>query len=162
VPLSVFEHSHIVSQALVSVASVAPLFPPYFDMALLLDCCLQIQQNAHMALLKHFLELKRTSNLAQLHIVKASREYCSRLLSLVQASYERLSYEKSSNFTSTKRRGIYICISILLKTLRTLQTKSMCFIDENFLHNLTSFHRSAHRICTRDCKKEAVGVACLI
>ncbi len=53
-PLSVFEHSHIVSQALVSVASVAPLFPPYFDMALLLDCCLQIQQNAHMTLLKTF------------------------------------------------------------------------------------------------------------
>lgn len=79
-PLSVFEHSHIVSQALVSVASVAPLFPPYFDMALLLDCCLQIQQNAHMTLLKHFLELKRTSNLAQVHFVKASREYSSRLL----------------------------------------------------------------------------------
>ncbi len=57
---------------------------------------------------------------------------------------------------------IYICTSILLKTLRTLQTKSMCFIHENFLHNLTSFHRSAHRICTRDCKKKAVGVACLI
>lgn len=83
-------------------------------------------------------------------------------LFVLQASYERLSYDKSSNFTSTKRRGIYICISILLKTLRTLQTKSMCFIHENFLHNLTSFHRSAHRICTRDCEKKAVGVACLI
>jgi hypothetical protein len=54
VPLSVFEHSHIVSRALVSVASVAPLFPPYFDMALLLDCCLQIQQNTLMTLLKTF------------------------------------------------------------------------------------------------------------
>ncbi len=132
-------------------------------MALLLDCCLQIQQNAHMTLLKHFLELKRTSNLAQLHFVKASREYSSRLLicvaSILRASVLWQIFKLHKHKVS---RYIYMYIYSFENIAHTPNKKHVLHSWEFPSQSLTSFHRSAHRICTRDCKKKAVGVACLI